>query len=191
MDSPTSTQRRSPLIRRVAIRTYLPRILRQVDTLAHLIASHGDKPTLVNDVLAWYSFDSMGEFLFDKSFDMMTSSEWHPIVLQQRNALSLLGMISESLWLARLGFAFLPFYGIIKDWMQVEAFCKQRMIQRMEVSKPARCSMEYRLTYHGSVLLKIERILPPGLSKSIISLQPPKVFPKGSTYSLETPLRLW
>ena len=75
----------------------------------------------------------MGEFMFNEGFGMMTSSTWHPAVLQQRRALSLLGLISESVWIARLGFAFAPFYGVVRDWLKMVEFCDQQMKQRMKV----------------------------------------------------------
>lgn len=117
-----------------AIAEYLPRIRQQVERLADLIANHNSEPVLLNDVMSWFAFDSMGEFMFNSDFGMMKSSAWHPAIVQQRAALALLAPLSDAIWLVRLAFAFFPFVGKVRDWNQMVAFCDNAMQKRMEVS---------------------------------------------------------
>lgn len=117
----------------LAINTYLPRIVQQVETLSQLIADADGKPVFVNDVMSWFSFDSMGEFMFNESFGMMRSSKWHPAIVQQRGALALLAPIGHAIWVVRLGFAFAPWFGKIRDWFKMVAFCDESMESRMKV----------------------------------------------------------
>ena len=112
---------------------YLPRIRRQVERLADLIASHDCEPVLLNDVMSWFAFDSMGEFMFNSDFGMMSSSTWHPAIVQQRGALALLAPLSDAIWLVRLAFAFFPFFGKVRDWNQMVSFCDKAMQKRIQV----------------------------------------------------------
>ena len=107
---------------------------KQVERLADLIANHGPQPVLLNDVMSWFAFDSMGKFTFNSDFGMMKSSAWHPAIVQQRGALALLAPLSDAIWLVRLAFAFFPFVGKVRDWNQMVAFCDNAMHKRMQVS---------------------------------------------------------
>ncbi|KAI9677985.1 MAG: hypothetical protein M1822_008093 [Bathelium mastoideum] len=119
-----------------AIQQYLPRILRQVDALTKVISDSKSTPVLVNDIMAWFSFDSMGEFMFNESFGMMTSKKMHPAIVQQKNALALLGVFAESIWIVRLGFKFAPFFGLVKEWLDMVAFCDKQMDKRIKAGAP-------------------------------------------------------
>ena len=110
---------------------YLPRIRRQVERLADLIASHDWEPVLLNDVMSWFAFDSMGEFMFNSDSGMMSSSTWHPAIVQQRGALTLLAPLSDTIWLVRLAFAFFLFFGKVRDWNQMVSFCDKAMQKRI------------------------------------------------------------
>jgi tryprostatin B 6-hydroxylase len=101
--------------------------------LAECIASYGSSPVKVNDVMSWFSFDAMGEFAFGEDFGMMKSSKWHPAIERQQRALALLAPLNDTIWLVRVAFAFVPFLGKVKDWMQMVEFCDERMEKRMQV----------------------------------------------------------
>lgn len=116
-----------------AIRNYLPRILRQISTLEQIIALSDSHPLVVNDIMQWFAFDSMGEFAFNENFGMMKSGQWHYAVIQQRSALALLGLLNPAIWIIRLALAFAPFFGRVKDWTGMIAFCDSRMEQRLKV----------------------------------------------------------
>jgi hypothetical protein len=107
--------------------------LLQVEALAQCIASYGSKPVKVNDVMSWFSFDTMGEFVFGADFGMMKSSDWHPAVARQQRALALLAPLNDTIWVVRAAFAFVPFLGKVKDWMGMVKFCDEHMKKRMEV----------------------------------------------------------
>ncbi|KAL8996989.1 MAG: hypothetical protein Q9169_003640 [Polycauliona sp. 2 TL-2023] len=115
-----------------AIAQYYSRIQQQVQRLADLIANHQGAPVLLNDVMSWFAFDSMGEFMFKSDFGMMTSSTWHPAISNQRDALAMLAPLSDAIWLVRLAFDFLPFFGKVKKWNQMVEFCDAAMQKRMQ-----------------------------------------------------------
>ena len=117
-----------------AIAEYLPRIKKQVERLADIIAKHDCEPVLLNDVMAWFAFDSMGEFMFTSDFGMMKSNTWHPAIVQRKGALALLAPMSDAIWLVRLAFAFTPFFGKVRDWNRMVAFCDNAMQKRMQVN---------------------------------------------------------
>ncbi|KAL8951589.1 MAG: hypothetical protein Q9222_002444 [Ikaeria aurantiellina] len=110
----------------------MPRILRQVKRLTDLIAKYDGQPVLLNDVMSWFAFDTMGEFLFNSGFDMMHSNSWHPVIVQQRRALALLAPLNDVTWLVQFLFAFLPFVGYVRDWNRTVAFCDDAMQKRMK-----------------------------------------------------------
>ena len=117
-----------------AIKEYLPRIIKQISTLEQVIAHSGSQPLVVNDIMSWFAFDSMGEFAFNENFGMMKLGKWHYAVTQQRSALALLGLFSPAIWIIRLAFAFVPFLSRMRDWAGMLAFCDSRMKQRLQVS---------------------------------------------------------
>ena len=80
-----------------AIREYLPCILRQILTLEQVSAFSGSQPVVVNDIMQWFAFDSMGEFAFNEDFGVMKSGKWHFVVTQQRSALALLGSFNPAI----------------------------------------------------------------------------------------------
>lgn len=117
----------------LAISEYLPRILAQIDVLQETIARYGTGPVPLNDVMMWFAFDSMGEFAFNQSFDMMKTGSWHSIIEQQRAGLSLLGPMSNAIWAIRLGFAFASFMRPVSDFVGMIDFCEKCMNKRMKV----------------------------------------------------------
>lgn len=106
------------------------------------------EPILVNDLLYWFAFDSMGEFAFNQDFGMMQHQEWHFAIKLFGRALSIIGPFAPVVWLIKIGFAFLPWFGKIKDWFSMLSFCRQRMEDRMKVS---RTSVSYQETSNGVI----------------------------------------
>ncbi|KAI4290014.1 MAG: hypothetical protein L6R35_000705 [Caloplaca aegaea] len=104
----------------------------QLERLAKLIADHNSKPVLVNDVMSWFAFDSMGEFLFGSSFGMMDSNTWHPAIAQLKGGLGLLAPMNDAIWLVRLAIDLFPFLGNVKDWNKTLAFCDNAVRKRMK-----------------------------------------------------------
>ena len=91
------------------------------------------KPVVINEVMYWFTFDSMGEFAFNQDFGMMRRQEWHFAVTLFRRALSIVGPFAPTIWLIKVGFALLPWFWKIGDWFQMLAFCNQQMDKRMKV----------------------------------------------------------
>jgi hypothetical protein len=117
---------------------FKPRIAALVKDLHECIASFGEKqPVNVTDVMTWFSFDVMSEILFGEDFGMIRNRATHPVMAQQKRALALLGPIIDVQWMVHLGFAFLPFVGKIRDWMNMCMFCEGQMEKRMKVRTSA------------------------------------------------------
>ena len=91
------------------------------------------KPVIINEVMYWFAFDSMGEFAFNQDFGMMRRQEWHFAVTLFRRALSIVGPFQSTIWLIKVGFTFLPWFWKIGDWFKMLAFCKLQMDNRMKV----------------------------------------------------------
>ena len=118
-----------------AINTYLPRIQRHVDKLVKLIEGHGKKPVLLNDVMAWFAFDSMGDFMFNESFGMMDSTQWHKAIIQQKGALRFLAPLNDTIWIVHMALSMFPFVGMVRDWNAMVRFCDHASQRRMNVSR--------------------------------------------------------
>lgn len=93
------------------------------------------RPVVINEVMYWFAFDSMGEFAFNQDFGMMRRQEWHFAITLFRRALSFVGPFAPTIWLIRVGFAFLPWFWKIGDWFSMLAFCNQQMDQRLKVRR--------------------------------------------------------
>jgi hypothetical protein len=98
-----------------------------------MIAKEGSHPILINDLMYFFAFDSMGDFAFSEDFGMMRTKQWHPSIAMLRSALTLLGPISPAIWIARLGFAFIPGLWKVGHWFHMLEFCDQCMARRMKV----------------------------------------------------------
>ncbi|KAF2180461.1 cytochrome P450 monooxygenase-like protein [Zopfia rhizophila CBS 207.26] len=117
-----------------SMREYEPRILQLVGDVADCIGSYASKPVKMNDVMSWFSFDSMGEFAFGKDFGMIRAKKTQPVVQQQRRALKMLTPINDVIWVARTGFTFFPFLGGVRDWLNVAKFCDEKT-DKVDMSK--------------------------------------------------------
>ncbi|KAL8955278.1 MAG: hypothetical protein Q9193_006812 [Seirophora villosa] len=120
----------------LAIDSYRPRIERQIAVLLQRIseAATTQSTVLVNDLVYWFTFDSMGEFAFNQDFGMMRRQEWHFAVNLFQRALSLIGPFSPTIWLIKIGFAFTPWFWNIGAWFGMLSFCNDQMEARMKVS---------------------------------------------------------
>lgn len=55
----------------LALQQYHRRVIEKVHTLENLVAMEESKPVLVNDLMYFFAFDSMGDFAFSEDFGMM------------------------------------------------------------------------------------------------------------------------
>ncbi|KAJ6150683.1 cytochrome P450 [Penicillium chermesinum] len=120
----------------IAIRQYHRRIVGKVNTLADLIGGKASQPILINEVMYWFSFDSMGDFAFSQDFEMMKNEQWHRTLWMFRYALALLGPFSPAIWVPRLAFAFIPGLWWAKWWFQMLEYCDKCMERRMKKTVP-------------------------------------------------------
>ncbi|KAL9118807.1 MAG: hypothetical protein Q9187_004639 [Circinaria calcarea] len=97
----------------------------EADAVAHRFSD-------ATDLFYWLGFDTMGEFVFNKSFGMLQNQQWHYIILLLQRALSLLGPFSPAPWLVQVGFKLLPRVGILRDWFDMVAWCEKQMRERIE-----------------------------------------------------------
>ncbi|PYI03141.1 putative cytochrome P450 [Aspergillus sclerotiicarbonarius CBS 121057] len=103
-----------------AIRQYHHRIVKKVHKLVDLIREKEDQPILINQVMYWFAFDSMGDFAFSEDFAMMENQAWHQIIL------------IPAIYIPRLAFAVIPGLCWAKWWFQMLAFCDKCMERRMK-----------------------------------------------------------
>ncbi|EAA65327.1 hypothetical protein AN0008.2 [Aspergillus nidulans FGSC A4] len=99
-----------------------------------LIATAADegKPVLINEVMYWFAFDSVGDFAFSEDFGMLRNEGWHDVIWMFRSALALLGPFSPAIWMPRLAFSYIPGLWRVKWWFNMLEFCDRCMEQRMK-----------------------------------------------------------
>jgi hypothetical protein len=78
-----------------AMDEFKPRIVTLVQDLQECIASFGENPVNVTDIMTWFSFDVISEVLFWNDFGMIKARAAHPVMAQQKRALALLGLIID------------------------------------------------------------------------------------------------
>ncbi|KAJ5529440.1 hypothetical protein N7527_002833 [Penicillium freii] len=123
---------------RKALLQYHGRVVEKVRTLESLVASGKSRPVLINELMYFFAFDSMGDFAFSEDFGMMSSKRWHSSIAMLRSALTLLGPFSPAIWIPRLGFAFIPSLWKVRHWFHMLEFCDQCMARRMKKTPPDR-----------------------------------------------------
>ncbi|KAL7944152.1 cytochrome P450 [Trichoderma barbatum] len=110
------------------------KILKYVDKLDECIEKDAklQNETNMRDLLLWFGFDIMGDFVFSKSFGMLENRQWHYIIIRLQRALSLLGPFSSVPWLIQVGFKLAPRVSVLKDWFDTVAWCQSQMRDRLE-----------------------------------------------------------
>ena len=114
-----------------ALEAYEKRIQHHVSLLEKQIATTAGNPINITRWFYFLAFDVMGDFAFEKSFDMLESKQWHYAVLLLRRALGLLGPMSSVPWLVQLAFS-LNFIPVIRDWNRMLGWCADRMAEQVE-----------------------------------------------------------
>ncbi|KAI1740506.1 cytochrome P450, partial [Xylaria scruposa] len=117
-----------------ALEAYQIRIVEYAELLASRIEilAKGKRPVNVSDWFYWFTFDVMGEFAFARSFSMLQNERWHFAVTLLRNAMGLLGPFSPVPWMAQIAFYVTPWMHIVRDWLQMMKWCKDRMADRIQ-----------------------------------------------------------
>lgn len=106
--------------------------LKYIDQLDQCIEAdaRSGKVTDMRNLLLWFGFDAMGEFVFSKSFGMLEKQQWHHIIVRLQRALSLLGPLSSVPWLVQIAFKLAPRISVLKDWSDTVAWCQLQMRER-------------------------------------------------------------
>jgi hypothetical protein len=107
---------------------------KHVEILSTIIEQHitAAKPCHMRDLFYWLGFDIMGDFVFNKSFDMLNNQDWHHMVVRLQRALSLLGPASPAPWLIQIAFRIAPRIYQIGDWFEMTAWTHQQIGARLK-----------------------------------------------------------
>lgn len=110
------------------------KIMRHIEMLDRCIEADVDRgqPTEAKDLMYWFGFDSMGDFVFNQSFSMLETKAWHHIVERAYRALELLGPFGPAPWLVHIGFQLLPRVDRLGDWHEMRGWCRRTMERRIE-----------------------------------------------------------
>ncbi|KAI1336875.1 cytochrome P450 [Xylariaceae sp. FL0016] len=111
------------------------RILKNLDELDQCIEDDvkAGRPSNMRDLLYWFSFDAMGDFVFSKSFRMLRDRKWHSVIARLQVAMSLLGPLTPAPWLIHIGFR-MPRVSVLKDWYNMLDWCASEMRTRLDTS---------------------------------------------------------
>ncbi|KAI4595497.1 hypothetical protein KJ359_006843 [Pestalotiopsis sp. 9143b] len=117
-----------------ALNEHENKILKHVAELDRQIEKHVllQKTSEMRDLCFWFGFDTMGDFVFNKSFRMLTDNKWHSVIVRLQNALSLLGPFSPAPWLVQLGLRLGPSVWVLKDWHDSVSWAKGEMRARLD-----------------------------------------------------------
>ncbi|KAJ5899378.1 hypothetical protein N7495_004122 [Penicillium taxi] len=96
--------------------------------------------TEANDIFYWLGFDRMGDFVFSRTFNMLSQQQSHHIVLLLQRALSLLGPLSPIPWFIHIAFKLCPRVWILRDWYQMVAWCESQMLDRLSAHNLDKCT---------------------------------------------------
>ncbi|KAK4225971.1 hypothetical protein QBC38DRAFT_249076 [Podospora fimiseda] len=118
----------NPAFSEKAIKGYNERIRGYQDRLISKLAEQEGKPVNISRWLLWYSFDVMGDMAFGQSYNMIETAQNHwAIDLQEAGLKPVSWMLP--MWFFKL-FQDIPFAA--KDWHTHWAFCKERLIERIQ-----------------------------------------------------------
>lgn len=118
----------------VALLEHEAKILKYVDKLDQCIEADAKSGKIsdMRNLLLWFGFDIMGEFVFSKSFGMLETQKWHHIIVRLQRALSLLGPMTPLPWLVHIAFDLAPRVSVLKDWFDIIAWCQSQMRDRLK-----------------------------------------------------------
>ncbi|KAK6222630.1 hypothetical protein LQW54_000810 [Pestalotiopsis sp. IQ-011] len=97
-------------------------LLRHIQVLESMISESGETPVVVNDLLHWFAFDSMGDYGFGQDFGLMRDRKWSRAAINLHSSLSVLGYLSPAIWVCILAFAFIPGLWKVKHWFSMIEF---------------------------------------------------------------------
>ncbi|KAI0885722.1 benzoate 4-monooxygenase cytochrome P450 [Annulohypoxylon maeteangense] len=95
---------------------------RHVQVLESMVSEYSETPVVVNDLLHWFAFDSMGDYGFGQDFGLMRERKWSRAAINLHSSLSVLGYLSPAIWVCILAFFFMPGLWKVKHWFQMIEF---------------------------------------------------------------------
>lgn len=119
---------------RLALQMHEAKIFRHVDRLDQCIEADVDqnRPSDTKNLMYWFGFDAMGDFVFNRPLGMLEGKTWHHIMVRSYRAVELLGPFSPAPWLIHIGFHLLPRVSKLRDWSEMTEWCRQIMEQRLK-----------------------------------------------------------
>lgn len=117
-----------------ALAHHFAKTLTHVDTLVKTIEAdvYEGRDSEMRDLSFWLGFDVMGDFVFNKSFDMLNNKEWHHMVVHLQRALSLLGFVNPAPWLLQIAFRAAPRIYQIGDWFRMADWTHEQINTRLK-----------------------------------------------------------
>ncbi|KAI0202863.1 cytochrome P450 [Astrocystis sublimbata] len=117
-----------------ALAYHFQKTLKHIDILDEVIEAKIKKnePCEMRDLFYWLGFDIMGDFVFNKSFNMLSSGKWHHMVVNLQRALALLGPTSPAPWLIQLAFRVFPRVWRIGDWFKMTDWTHVQIGERLK-----------------------------------------------------------
>ncbi|KAI1384223.1 cytochrome P450 [Hypoxylon trugodes] len=117
-----------------ALTEHNKKILGHIDMLVKIIEADAvsGSPTRMDEVLYWFSWDAMGDFVFSKPFGMLEKRQWHQLISGLRKGLFALGPLASAPWMIQCGFRLAPRVGALKDWDNMMAWCTDLMKRSLD-----------------------------------------------------------
>ncbi|KAH8785239.1 cytochrome P450 [Diaporthe sp. PMI_573] len=134
-----------------SVAQYYESILVKVRVLEEIISQSNREPLLVNDLIYYFAFDSMGAFGFGMDFGLMRDRKPIDGFRYMRSALGLLGPFTPAIWIARLGFAFIPGLWKVKHWFKMLKFSDNCMNTYIQAYIASAFVEEYKRSGAGKV----------------------------------------
>lgn len=122
------------ILLRTALLLHEAKMLRHITQLDRCIEADVDhgRPTNAKNLMYWFGFDAMGDFVFNHPFGMLKAKKWHHILEQSYRAIELLGPFGPAPWLVHVGFHLLPRLGKLRDWHEMTTWCRTVMERRLQ-----------------------------------------------------------
>ncbi|KAI1436364.1 cytochrome P450 [Xylaria sp. CBS 124048] len=116
-----------------ALGFHLKKVLEHIDVLDKRIEldAKAHRELEVKDLLYWFGFDAMGDFVMGKELGMLVNQENRHLVTRLRRASSLLGSLGPAPWLVQLGLKLAPSVSVIRDWHITAEWCKSEVKKRL------------------------------------------------------------
>ncbi|CAI6336678.1 unnamed protein product [Periconia digitata] len=128
---------------KTATDSYLAKSQTHISSLLSLIRASAQSHTEadIRDLMYWYGFDVMGDFIFNQSFGMLENQRWHETVRLLRKGFEVLGPTAPVPWAIQIAFNCLPSVGPLREWKEMNEWCVRTMEGRVEASEKCETSI--------------------------------------------------